>query len=281
MNQVRVRAPRRASGRASKRPTVTVVVPVKDDADVLEVCLRILREQTVPAEEIVVVDNGSDDRSADVAASFGARVVQHPGGGIPGASAAGYDAARSDVIARLDADCVPGRDWVEAVGEALRRRPEVCAVTGAASFGDGPRALRRLLAVGYLGAYFVLLTPALGHPPLFGSNFAMRRSAWQAVSAQVHRHDEDVHDDLDLAYHLGAQHRVRYVRGLRMRMSMRPFTSAGSFAVRLRRGMHTVIVHWPTEFPPVRWARRFRSLVARNRVIDHPDGGDGCTCVAG
>lgn len=256
-------------------PSVTVVIPVKDDAEILAACLRGLHAQTVPPDEIVIVDNGSCDGSSAVAAAFGARVVYRPGGGIPRASAAGYDEARCDVIARLDADCVAASDWIESVRDSLQRRPAVGAVTGGAAFYDGPRPLRRALAFGYLGAYFAVLTITLGHPPLFGSNFAMRRTAWTDVAAHIHRFDEEVHDDLDLAFHLGSRHRIRYEQSMRMRMSMRPFTGSSSFLWRARRGMHTVIIHWPKEFPPVRWMRLMITSLTSLSPVRRRCQGDG------
>ncbi len=162
----------------SARPTVSVVIPVRDDAGHLRACLQALARQTVAPDEGVVVDNASRDDSAEVAREAGARVVREPVVGIPAAASAGYDAARHEVISRLDADCVPPADWIERLGDVLAARPDVAAVTGAARFLDGPRALRGVAAVAYLGAYFVSVTLALGHPPLFGSNFALRRDAW-------------------------------------------------------------------------------------------------------
>ena len=53
---------------------VSVVIPVRDDARHLEVCLRSLARQTVLPDEVVVVDNGSSDDSVAVALAGGARV---------------------------------------------------------------------------------------------------------------------------------------------------------------------------------------------------------------
>ena len=55
-------------------------------------------------------------------------------------------------------------------------------ISGGARFDEGPGWLSRALAWLYLGGYYAVLTPTLGHVPLFGSNFAMRRSASVAGS---------------------------------------------------------------------------------------------------
>jgi len=236
--------------------TVSIVIPVKDDAAQLRRCLRALARQTRLPDEIVVVDNGSSDDSAAVAFAAGARLIRCDAAGIPAAASAGYDAARGDLILRLDADSVPAPDWVAAFAQAFATRPDVGAFTGGARFIDGPPALRTPLAAVYLGGYAAAGLAALGHPPLFGSNMAFRREAWRHVRSRVHRDDATLHDDLDLAFHLGEHRRIRYLPQARLGISMRPFGDPRAFARRVRGGFRTVFVHWPTDFPPVRWDRR-------------------------
>lgn len=243
--------------------TVSVVIPVKDDAEALTRCLHALALQTRLADEIIVVDNTSTDASATVASDAGARVVRCDDPGIPAASACGYDAATGDLILRLDADCVPARTWIQSMAAACAAQPSVAAFTGGARFTDGPRILRGPLAAAYLGAYAVVLTPTLGHLPLFGSNLALRRGAWLSICTAVHRDDPELHDDLDLAYHLGDRYRIRYVPSAAMGISMRPFADARAFARRVRRGMRTVLAHWPGDFPPRRWLRLIRRRRSR------------------
>jgi len=178
--------------------------------------------------------------------------------GIPAASATGYDAATGDLILRLDADCVPAPSWTRDVAELMERRSELDAVTGPAVFVDGPRALRAVMAFVYLGAYVLATAPALGHLPLFGSNMALRADAWRRVRQDVHRHDAEVHDDLDLAFHIGRGGRIGVLRSAPMGISFRPMRSGRAFARRMRRGLHTVVVHWPGEFPSRRWVGRLR-----------------------
>ena len=239
---------------------ISVVIPVKDDDTELARCLGALARQIVPADEVIVVDNGSTDASADVARAFGARLVPCERPGIPAASAAGYDAADGDVILRLDADCVPDASWTRAMADAFAARPDVAAFSGSARFIDGPRLLRRPLATLYLGAYAAVMIPTLGHLPLFGSNMGLRRAAWRGIRSSVHR-DADLHDDMDLSFHLGERGRIRHLSGARMGISMRPFAPGQAFGRRAARGLRTVLVHFPHDFPPVRWTRRSLRMV--------------------
>ncbi|MEV8267268.1 glycosyltransferase family 2 protein [Microbacterium sp. NPDC076911] len=249
------------------RATVSVVIPVKDDSVELARCLRALKRQTRAIDELIVVDNGSCDSSARVALEAGATVLACAEPGIPAASARGYDHSSGDFILRLDADCVPSRFWVESICEAFARRPDVAVFTGGARFVDGPKALRGPIAAVYLVSYFATTLPALGHLPVFGSNLAMRREVWRAARSSVHRHDPHVHDDLDLAFHIGERHRIRYLADASMGMSMRPFNSARSFALRMYRGFRTVLIHWPADFAPVRWVKLvlYRTVVKPTR----------------
>lgn len=228
----------------ARRPSVSVVIPVKDDAELLERCLAALARQTVRPFEIVVVDNASSDLTAAVAARPGVRRLPSAEPGIPATAAAGYDAATGEVIARLDADSVPPDNWIERIADAFAADPELGALTGPGDFPELRGVRRRLVDVAYMEAYFVLMGALLGHPPLFGSNAAMRRSTWLGASELVHRHDARVHDDLDLSFRLRGA-RVRLDRSLRVPVSSRPFTGVGSMLVRVWRGIYTVAVNVP------------------------------------
>ena len=100
------------------RPEFSVVVPVRDGAEGLGLLLESLRGQTFPSErfEVIVVDNGSRDRSAVVAEAWGARVVEVPKPSRAAARNAGVAAAEGSLIAFTDADCVASPGWLEAFG---------------------------------------------------------------------------------------------------------------------------------------------------------------------
>lgn len=88
---------------------ISIVIPVLNDAEYLKVLLADLAHQTLPADEIIVVDNGCTDGSADVARSGGAIVIAERIIGIPAAAATGYDRATGEIIVRCDADSRPLR----------------------------------------------------------------------------------------------------------------------------------------------------------------------------
>ena len=62
--------------------------------------------QQVPADEVVVVDNNSTDRSMDIARQYNMRIVQEPKQGMIYARNRGFDEANGDVIIRIDGDTV-------------------------------------------------------------------------------------------------------------------------------------------------------------------------------
>ncbi|WP_164737178.1 glycosyltransferase family 2 protein [Georgenia sp. SYP-B2076] len=241
---------------------VSVVVPVKDDAALLERCLLLLAEQSVAPREVIVVDNASSDHSALVAAAHGARVVREPHPGIPAAASAGYDAAVGEVIVRCDADTAPGPDWLERIWALMSDDPGLDAVTGTGQFYDVGTWRARLVRPLYLGAYYLLVHAALGHPPLWGSNMAVRRATWREVRHLVHRDDAELHDDIDLAFALGPERRISYDPGLCVGVSGRSLRGGAQLRRRVRRAGRTLAVNWRVAPPWERWARRFAARAA-------------------
>jgi cellulose synthase/poly-beta-1,6-N-acetylglucosamine synthase-like glycosyltransferase len=112
--------------------SASVIVPVFDGAETLDACLRALSAQTIEngRYEVIIVDDGSADGSADVAARHGATVIHQDHAGAAAARNRGSQQARGQVLLFTDADCEPSPDWIEQM-LAPFADPEVLGVKGA------------------------------------------------------------------------------------------------------------------------------------------------------
>jgi glycosyltransferase involved in cell wall biosynthesis len=234
---------------------VSVVIPSFNDAVLLRQCLSALAVQTRQADEIVVVDNDSTDDTVAVATEAGARVIHEPIRGIFPATAAGFDAAVGDLLLRLDADSVPGPDWIARVLDAFDAEPELDALSGPGRFYGAGAVIRWIAEHLYIGAYSTIVEAILGHPVLFGSNLALRAEVWRRLRHRVHRHVPHVHDDFDIAINLEPDMLVRFDRTLVVGVSARPFSSPAGLLRRL---------DWA--FGTMRINHRERSLFERRRA---------------
>lgn len=201
---------------------VSVVIPAYNEARYLAICLEALLRQTVKPFEIIVVDNNSTDQTALIAHRYaGVTVLREPHQGTAAARTRGFDAARGDVIARLDADARPSQTWVAHLTSAFENS-DCAAATGPVEdlpLGVAGRWVRELFAHRYNQRL-------AGHTMLFGANMALRRSAWRAIREHVCL-QADIHEDLDLAIHLSrAGYQIRYDRQLVMKTASRRYSQS-------------------------------------------------------
>jgi glycosyltransferase involved in cell wall biosynthesis len=92
---------------------MSVVICSLNGAAGVDRCLRALARQSIRSHlEIIVVDDGSSDATADVARAHGVTVISHPHNrGIAAARNTGLNATSADIVAYLDDDCEPEPDW--------------------------------------------------------------------------------------------------------------------------------------------------------------------------
>jgi GT2 family glycosyltransferase len=113
-------------------PAVSVVVPTRGRAGYLEVALASLRAQDVEEPyDLLVVDDGARDGTAEVAARLGARLLAlDPPGGLNAARNAGARAAGAELVAFVDDDVEAPRGWLRALLAGARRHPDAGALGG-------------------------------------------------------------------------------------------------------------------------------------------------------
>ncbi len=178
---------------------VSIVIPVYNEADHLAACLEAIAAQSVAPLEVIVVDNNSTDGTVAVASSFAfVKLLTEKKQGVVHARNRGFDAAKAEIIGRIDADTLLPNDWVGRV-QAVFQDQTVSAVSGAAHYYDfALSGLADRIDFKLRGH----LAKKLGQDNfLWGANMAVRRSDWQMV-----RHElcsaPHMHEDFDLGIHL-------------------------------------------------------------------------------
>jgi GT2 family glycosyltransferase len=210
----------RDAGDAGPRPAlpaVTAIVPVYNGRAHLERCLpALLRAGEGASLEILVVDDGSDDGSAEYARSLGARVLSSGGRQLgPGAARnVGAEAARGDLILFVDADVAVHEDVLAHVLEAFREA-DVVAIFGA--YDDAPP--HRGFASQYMNLrhHFVHQDPTDDAQTFWTGLGAVRRDAMLAVGGfDGERFPRPSIEDIDLGRRLRAKGgRIRRIPAMR------------------------------------------------------------------
>jgi GT2 family glycosyltransferase len=125
------------------QPLVSVIVVCWNAAEVLARCLDHLFAQDYSDNEIIVVDDGSDDDSAQVAEQARARgdltLVRSPRNrGCPAARNLGLGRASGEIVAFVDADGFAAPDWLSEVVLAFGEDPKIGGVASTVFYDDNP-----------------------------------------------------------------------------------------------------------------------------------------------
>jgi len=112
--------------------TITAVIPAYNAAEYIARAIKSVLAQTRPADEIIVVDDGSTDNTLDVVRSFGEKVIliQQENGGASAARNTGINAATGNWIAFLDADDEWLPNMLELQTNILRQHPDIAWTGG-------------------------------------------------------------------------------------------------------------------------------------------------------
>jgi GT2 family glycosyltransferase len=124
-------------------PSIAVVMPAYNAAKWIDDTLDSVLAQTRLPDEVIVVDDGSTDDTADRARAHGVTVLAQANGGPPAAYNAGFDAARSDYAAMCPADDLWHLKKLEWQAQALAENPSIDVLFGKACYfglheGDHP-----------------------------------------------------------------------------------------------------------------------------------------------
>lgn len=199
------------SGRSAVQ--VSVLMPTRNAENYIRQALEsVLRETRVPLE-VIVVDDGSSDRSRERALELGdprVRIVDGPRRGIAACMNAGLAAASGTIFMRCDADDLYPPDRIRSQVDWLERHPDHDAVCGAFGTIDakGSPVLQRM-ASGETERLDLETELRDGTLRTHLCTFAMRRSAVERVGG--FREYFETAEDTDFAFRLGEGGRVAYL----------------------------------------------------------------------
>lgn len=181
---------------------ISVVVACFNEEETIEGCVRTLLSQDAPCYEIVVVDNNSTDRTVDIVHSLMAehptvRLVAETTQGLVPARNAGFDAARGDVLTRIDADVRVRPEWTSRILDFFTdsANAEWTAVTGNALMFDAPR--QEQVEQRIRKYYERSGSKGRESPVVLGSCSAIRAEWWEPIKAHLSER-VDIHEDYAL-----------------------------------------------------------------------------------
>jgi len=112
-------------------PQLSVVVPACNSSETIGACLAALASSEFRGFEVIVVDDGSDDKTAQVAERLGVRVVRHRiNRGRSAARATGFRYARGSVIVCVDSDIVVSTDALGLISNHFTTTPDCTVISG-------------------------------------------------------------------------------------------------------------------------------------------------------
>lgn len=94
---------------------VSIVIPTKNNGDILEKCLASIKTLDYPKDEIevIIVDGHSTDNTIEIAKRYGCKIMYENVGTIGGARNIGVEHSNGEYIVFTDSDCVVDKNWLK------------------------------------------------------------------------------------------------------------------------------------------------------------------------
>lgn len=204
---------------------ISVVIPAYNEEENIAQCLVSLMHQTVPRGEyeIIVVDGGSKDRTREIAQKYADRVFIQTSRKVGGARNDGILAAKGDVVATTDADCIAPPIWIETIGKGFEDKDVVHLYGPVYPIEESIKnsiSLTLANTFSRLGYYTKIFYYTLG------CNTAFRKDAF--INAGMYR-CIDAGDDLEIALRMKSLGKVKFEGAMKVGFSMRRYQQYGSF----------------------------------------------------
>ena len=198
--------------------TLSIVIPVYNEENHLKDCLDAIAKQTIKPLEVIVVNNNSTDNSVKIANSYKfVKVLHEQRQHQVFAQTTGFNAAKGDILGRIDGDSVLPTNWTERVLSEFNNS-KLAAVTTMAEPYDIP--LKRIGMVIFEFYQVKLMHFFTSKVMLWGSSMAMRAKFWPYVYEKMPISD-NIWEDHEMSYWLAELGEVKLLKDLKIGCSFR------------------------------------------------------------
>ena len=203
---------------------ISVIIPSYNEEENIAQCLVSLSHQTISRGdyEIIVVDGGSKDDTCEIAKKYADKVFTQTSKKVGGARNDGVMAARGEIVATTDADCILPPNWIKTLTEDFSDPPVVQCYGPVYPIEEGMGNRFSLLLVntfariGYYSSTFYYT---------LGCNTAFRKEAF--IHAGMYR-CIDAGDDLEIAMRMKDEGKILFDNRLNVGFSMRRYEKFGT-----------------------------------------------------
>jgi glycosyltransferase involved in cell wall biosynthesis len=211
---------------------ISILIPAFNEEKFIKPTLQALLAQDYSPFEIIVIDNGSTDKTADIARSMGVTVVHEEKKGTMAACECGRRLATGDIIFRIDADCIAPSNHLSRAAKHFAR-PDIVGVGGPYDYFDGSFVFR----------HFSTLFQKLLYPPtnylfqkmkkgaiFIGGNSFMRASILEEIGG-FNTNIVFYGDDTDTAKRMAQKGTILFNTQLPVKSSARRFKAQGTLTL--------------------------------------------------
>ncbi len=230
---------------AAAHRSLSVIIPARNEENALPRLLSSLDQQRAAVDEMIVVDDGSTDRTADIAAAAGARVLPCPPlppgwRGKPWACFQGADAATGDLLMFVDADTTFAEHGLGRILDTYAEQDGVLSINPYHTVTrphEQLSAFFNLMTTIGVGAFHIGTRGGASSNGLFGPFMLLDRATYDAVGGHA-----PVKDKILENFHLAQHFRAHGV-------SLRCFGGKGALQIRMYpHGIRELINGWRKAF---------------------------------
>jgi peptidoglycan/xylan/chitin deacetylase (PgdA/CDA1 family) len=258
------------SNSMANKGKISVIIPARNEEKYIEFCVKSVKSQDFGDYEMIVVDNGSTDKTSEIARKLGANVVFEPRVGLPQARETGRRTANSEILLYIDADTVIPPSYLSKVAEFFENHTEIAAITNPFFFYDGNWKTNIFIKFAFKAAcplYYKILD-AFHLPKLvLGGSFAVRKHILEKIGG-FNTNIKFYGEDTDISMRISKEGSIAFLPDLYTLTSARRYINQGFLktqAIYLFNHFYILFSnHLPTKlFNPLnrKWLFRFATMM--------------------